>query len=157
MRRDWKSVQPNSLIDALRLGKDYARDKHRLSVERIAELMGIEASLLYKWLANGRMPASLIPAYEHICRCSFVSRWLAASSGHLLIAMPTGRTASGIDMNDLQSSLNTAVGELLHFYAGGADPETVLAAVRTGMEGLAWHHGNVQQADSPQLELGATA
>lgn len=150
-------MQPNSLVDALRWAKDRARDKHRLSVERIAELMGIEAGLLYKWLANGRMPASLIPAYEHITRSNYVSRWLAASSGHLLIAMPKGRNASDAEMHTLQATLNQAIGELLKFYAGSAAPDTTLAAIRTGMEGLAWHHSNVQQATTPQLDLGEPA
>lgn len=154
MRRNWKSVQPNSLVDALRLAKDYAREKHQCSVERIADLMGITADLLYKWLANGRMPATLIPVFENVCRCNFVSRWIAASGGHLLIQWPTGRMAGDADMHALQSGLNAAVGELLKFYKGDSNADETLTAVRSAMEGLAWHHRNVSQADQPQLELG---
>ena len=58
-RRNWKRVTPNSLRDALRLCKDHALEKKNLSVERIADLMGITADVLYKWLSNGRMPAML--------------------------------------------------------------------------------------------------
>ena len=80
IRRNWKRIQPSSLRDALRLCKDHALEKKNYSVERIADLMGITADLLYKWLANGRMPASAIPAYELITGINFVTRWLAAST-----------------------------------------------------------------------------
>lgn len=159
MRRNWKSVQPNSLIEALRLCKDYAAERHQLSVARLAALMGTTEDLLYKWLANGRMPALLIPTYEHVCRCNFATRWLAAAGGHLMIAIPTGRAASGEDMNALQVNLNAAVGALLRFYAAGADgnADETLASLRTALEGLAYQHHNVQQSDQPQLELGEPA
>ena len=52
MARNWKRIQPSSLRDALRLCKDHALEKKNYSVERIADLMGITADLLYKWLAN---------------------------------------------------------------------------------------------------------
>ena len=62
MKRNWKRVRPTSLLHALELCVEYARDVHNLSVERIADLMGITADLLYKWLSNGRLPAMLIPS-----------------------------------------------------------------------------------------------
>ena len=105
MRRNWKRVHPSSLHDALRLCKDHALEKRNCSVERkrIAELMDVTADLLYKWLSNGRMPVSSVPAYEHICGINFVSRWLAA--------------------------------------------------IQQGMEGLAWHKGNVKKHLQPEFEF----
>lgn len=153
MARNWKRIQPNSLRDALRLCKDHALAKHNYSVERIADLMGITADLLYKWLANGRMPASSIPAYEHICGINFVTRWLAASAGQLVIAAPTGRNASAEDMHALQEVLNAAAGKLLQFYNGKAEADAVLAAIQHGMEGLAWHKGNVEKHLQPEFEF----
>ncbi len=153
MARNWKRVQPNSLRDALRLCKDHALDKRNYSVERIADLMGITADLLYKWLANGRMPAASIPAYELICGINFVTRWLAASTGHLMIPVPTGRTASAQDMQQLQEVINTAVGQLLQFYGGKAEVESTLAAIQQGMEGLAWHKGNVEKHLQPEFSF----
>ena len=152
-RRNWKRVTPNSLRDALRLCKDHALEKKNLSVERIADLMGITADLLYKWLSNGRMPAMLIPSYEHICGIDFVTRWLAASAGRLLISVPTGRKASATDMQTLQEVLNTAVGQLLQFYAGKTEAPDTLAAIQQAMEGLAWHRGNVEKHLTPELDF----
>lgn len=152
-RRNWKRVQPSSLRDALRLCKDHALDKNNYSVERIADLMGITADLLYKWLANGRMPVSAIPAYEHICEINFVTRWLAASTGHLMISIPTGRNASAEDMQVLQELLHNAAGKLLQFYTQKADAPNTLAAIQQGMEGLAWHKGNVEKHLQPEFQF----
>ncbi|HGM5017881.1 TPA: hypothetical protein ACKPYW_002282 [Pseudomonas aeruginosa] len=59
-RRNWKNAQPTNLRQALEWCKDHGRERRRLSVERIAEQMGLpDHSALYKWLANGRMPAVL--------------------------------------------------------------------------------------------------
>ena len=153
MRRNWKRVQPASLRDALRLCKDHALEKHNRSVEHIADLMGITSDLLYKWLANGRMPASSIHAYEHICGINFVTRWIAASEGYLIIKAPPGRNAGAADMQALQEALNSAVGQLLQFYSGKAEAGAALAAIQHGMEGLAWHKGNVEKHLQPEFEF----
>ena len=153
MARNWKRVQPNSLRDAMRLCKDHALDKRHYSVERIADLMGITADLLYKWLANGRMPAASIPAYEHFCGINFVTRWLAASTGHLMISIPTGRTATAGDINALQELLTAAAGKLIQFYANKADAPSTLAAIQQGMEELAWHKGNVEKHLQPEFSF----
>ncbi len=151
--RNWKRVQPNSLRDALRLCKDHALEKKNYSVERIADLMGITGDLLYKWLAKGSMPATSIPTYEHICGINLVTRWLAASTGHLMIAAPTGRNATAQDMQALQEVLHAAAGQLLAFYGGKAEADAVLAAIQQGMEGLAWHKGNVEKHLQPEFEF----
>ncbi len=153
MARNWKRVQPNSLRDAMRLCKDHALEKKNYTVERIADLMSVTDDLLYKWLANGRMPAACIPAYEHICGINFVTRWLAASTGNLMIAIPSGRSGKAADMQELQELLNTAVGRLLQFYANKVDAESALASIQQGMEGLAWHRANVQKHLQPEFEF----
>ena len=151
--RNWKRVFPTNMRDALRLCKDYALERKNLSVERIADLMGVSADILYKWLASARMPALLIPAYEHICGVDFVTRWLAGHAGRLVIAVPTGRTASVADMQALQEALHHAAGLLLQFYAGKAEAQATLAAISQGMEGLAWHRGNVAKHNEPELDF----
>lgn len=154
-RRNWKKQHPTSLRHALELCKEHAREKRNFSVERIAEEMG-EADhwTLYKWLQNGRMPAVQIPAYEAACGVDFVTRWLATRGGKLLIDVPTGRKLKVNDVATLQANLHSTVSALMTFYAGNADVEETLAAISHSMESLAWHKGNVEQHDQPQLELG---
>lgn len=153
MSRNWKRIVPTTLIDAFRLCKDYAREKRNLSVERIAELMGVTADVLYKWLANGRMPAILIPVYELACGIDFVSRHLAVSGGRLVLDMPSGRHVKPTETYELQTALNDAVGAVLAFAAGSIQAEEALAIIDQGLGNLAWHRGNVAKADQPELEL----
>lgn len=153
--RNWKRVQPTSLRNAMELCKDFAKEKHNLSVERIAERMG-EADhwTIYKWLQTGRIPAVLIPAYEAACGVDFVTRWLAGTSGKLLVEVPTGRKLEPTDVAVLQDSLHGTVTALIEFYKGKAETETTLACITNALESLAWHRGNVEQHNQPQLDLG---
>ena len=154
-RRNWKRLQPVNIRQALELCKVHARERHNLSVERIAAQMGLpDHFALYKWIQTGRFPAVMIPVYERVCGINLVSRWLAASSGKLLVDMPTGRGCSADDMQQLQEALHAATGALLAFYAGQQEASATLGAIQSAMEGLAWHRGNVQQHEQPQLELG---
>ncbi|BBT16248.1 hypothetical protein WP8S17C03_22970 [Metapseudomonas otitidis] len=154
-RRNWNSVQPNSLRDAMELCKEFALSQRNMSVERISDQMGMaDRFTLYKWLSTGRMPAVLIPAYEAACGCSFVTRWLAGAAGKLVIDIPTGRKCTGQDIQLLQQQLHSATGALMAFHDGQMAADEVLAAIRTAMEGLGWHHRNVAQHIQPQLELG---
>lgn len=151
----WKRAQPISLRDALKLCQQHAKERFNFSIERIAALMGLDDHwTLYKWIANGRMPAVLIPAYEQACGINLVTRWLAGSGGKLLIDVPTGRTTSAHDIQTLQATLHEATGQLMGFYSDNAEASATLAAIQAGLEELAWHRGNVQQHAHPQLELG---
>ena len=153
-RRNWKHVRPTSLIDALRLSKEFAQERGRLSVERIADRMGCTHDSLYKWLATGRLPAILIPAYELACGCSFVSGWLAASAGKAVIDMPTGRTATQTDMVELNSGFASALQMLTDLYAGKAqDSAATVAALTAHLENVAWHRANAAQHATPELEF----
>lgn len=153
-RRSWKSYQPSSLRDALEGCKEFARDRHNKSVERIAAEMGLaDHWSLYKWLQNGRMPASSLLPYEKACGINLVSRWLTASSGKLLIDIPTGRQGQARDIQALQEQLHQVTGLLMAFYDSKASAETTLEGIHNAMQSLAWHKGNVQQHQQPQLEF----
>lgn len=153
-RRRWKNIQPTSLRHGLELCKDFAKEAHNMSVERIAVEMGVtDQWTVYKWLQTGRMPANMIRPYERACGCDYVTRWIAASAGRLTIVIPTGRNCTAKDMQALQELLTTAAGKLLAFYAENIDADDALAAIQAAMEGLAWHRGNVAQTQNPQLEL----
>ena len=153
-RRNWKSLQPNNLNHAMELCLLHAKERENLSVERVAELMGITNHwALYKWLQNGRMPASLIRAFESVCGVDFVTRYLAHSDHKLLIDIPTGRKATGKDINSLQAGFSSAIGLLLSFYEGKAEADQTLTELTNLMEELGWHRGNVLRFDQPELDL----
>lgn len=154
-RRNWKRVRATSLIEALRLCKEFAQERKNMSIERIADRMGVTHDSLYKWLAAGRLPAILIPSFEHTCGCHFASEWLAASAGMLMISMPTGRTATQADMVELNSCFAAALQLLTDFYStpAKADAAETLAALTSHLSQVAWHHANVGQHANPELEF----
>lgn len=155
MNCHWKRKQPTSLRHALELCKDHARERHNLSVERIAERLAMpDHYALYKWMQSGRMPAAVIPAFEHVTGANFVTRYLASSANQLLIPMPTGHQAKADDMQQLQGLLHAAAGAILGFYAGKTDLEQTLADIRNGMEALGWHHANIRLHHTPELAFG---
>lgn len=155
-RAFWKRMRPTSLRHALEGCKDFALEAHRLSVERIAEQMGLaDHWALYKWLQTGRFPMVLIPAYERVCGIDLATRWLASTSGQLLVAMPKGKQASAADLVELNTGFASALQLLGDFYTSGgqADPAPVLEALRGHLEAMAHHHANVAGYRQPELEL----
>lgn len=155
-RRNWKRWQPATLRDALKGCKDFALERHNLSVERIAERMGLEDHWsLYKWIANGRMPLVLAPAYEHACGINLVARWMAATDGKLLVDIPKGRQAQAADMVELNTGFAHALQLLTDFYQGGdkADAAATLDALRNHLQQVAAHHHNVAAYATPELEF----
>lgn len=154
MKRNWKRVQAGSLQQAMELSIEHAREVMHRKVEAVAELMGLENHWnIYKWVQSGSMPTRYIRAFEHACGINLVTRWLAASEGCLIINAPAGRNASAADMHALQEVLNAASGQLLQFYQGKASAADALAAIQQGMEGLAWHKGNVEKHAQPEFEF----
>ncbi len=134
---------------------DYAKDRkdQNLSVERIADLMGIDSHFtLYKWIANGRLPAIMIRPFENACGIDFVTRYLAHSSNRLLVPIPTGKKPESI--NELNCVIADAGALIARFYFDGqVEKGEVIAAITTAMEGLAFHRNNIEKNDQPELEL----
>ncbi|QXL84114.1 hypothetical protein [Comamonas sp. NLF-1-9] len=151
----WKHLRPTSLVHALRLCKEYAQARRNLSVERIADRMGASHDALYKWLATGRMPLVLLPAYEHTCGAHYASDFLAATAGRMAIPLPLGRKVEGVDLLAVNASWAQALQLLTRFYTtpADADPEATLAALRQHLEQVAYHHANVAAFDQPHLEF----
>lgn len=155
-RAFWKRYQPASCRDALEQCKNHGREALNLSVERIAEQMGLaDHWALYKWIQNGRFPLVLAPAYERVCGIDLITRWLAATRRHLLVPMPVGRAASSADLVGMSTAFQHAVQLLSNFYqgAGQGDPQSVLDALRAHMQDVAYHHANVAGFKEPQLEF----
>lgn len=153
-RRNWRTVNPRSLREAIELCKDYALEKHRRNVDRIAELAGEESQwTVYGWLRDGSIPGKKIHAFQHACGCDFITRWLAHSSGMLLIPSPTGRKVDMDDVHRLQGTLNGAVAALIGFASAQMDADQVGAELTTALEALAWHRENAARSHQPELEL----
>jgi hypothetical protein len=151
-RRNWKRIQPISLRHAMVLCKEHGQERLNLSIERIAELMGLaDHWSLYKWIENGRMPAVLIPAYENACGIDFITRWLAASRGRLLIDIPTGRALTDVDVVALQTGFGAAMQLLTDFHSGKADAGATLDALTAHIEQVAFHHANVTKYAAPEF------
>lgn len=153
---NWSRYQPRDLKDAFRACKDCARDKKRYSVERISELMGVTPDSLYKWMADGRMPAAMIPAFEHVTGVHFVTEYLAAGSGRIVIKIPAGHPQDAEALAGLQSLLADAVADLIRCYAGKASVEQTVQELTATLQSLAWHRENVGKLERPELELDLT-
>lgn len=155
-RRNWKRLQPSSMGHAMRLLLEYAKEVHNLSVERVADRMGIKHWTLYKYADGGSLPSHLIRPLEHACECpyQYLTRYIA-HSGHLMtIAIPTGRKAKAKNINALQSSCTTAIDALLRFAERHISADETLQALTATMEDLAWHRAEVERTDLPELDFG---
>ena len=154
-RRNWKKVHASSVIEALRLCKEFAQDKANLSIERIADRMGASHDSLYKWLAAGSLPLIKLPAYEHACGCHFASEFLAVAAGRVLVDMPTGRSGNTASMVELNTGFAEALQLLTNFYAAPAltDPADTLAALTRHLSEVAYHQANVAHCTTPELDF----
>jgi hypothetical protein len=143
-----------SIPHAIELCLEVARQKHNFSVDRVADGMGLANKwVIYKWMESGRLPALMIRPLEQTCGADFVTRYLGHSAHKLLIDIPTGRKVKAVDINQLQASFTQSVSLILAFYEGGANQAETLSSLTQLLEGVAWHHQNVEQHSQPQLEL----
>jgi hypothetical protein len=153
MARNWNRVIPRNTLEAMRLCKDFAKDKKNLSVERIADRMGVTADNLYSWLGTGKMHLSLVQSYEHICGCTFISDHLAHSQGKLAVKIPNGRAVLDTDFLQMHQSFSQMMGLLSKFYDGKADAAETLNAITEHMQTTAWHRANLEKFDNPELDF----
>lgn len=144
---------PTSLRAAFELDKAYALKRKRLSIERIAELLGTTPATLYKWLETDAMPVRALIAWQHLTGSNHVVRYLASREGAVVIPIPVGRQITSEDVHDLQMVLAAASGALLHLKAAAIERDECISALTSGIESLAWHRANVEKAHQPELEL----
>ena len=147
----WK---PRDLREAIRACKDHAREKKRFGVERLAALLDVTDDTLYKWMADGRMPASKIPAFEHACGVHYVTEYLAGGAGRIVITLPTGHPADAESLAALQAIIADATAKLIRCYRGEASVAEVHAELTVSLQALAWHRENVAHLGAPELDLG---
>lgn len=153
-RRNWKRVQPQSLRHAMELCLEYGKEKKNLSVDRVADLMGIPSKwAIYKYLESGKMPANLIRPFEHATGATFVTQYIGASAQKLLIDIPSGKPSDDQSLLDLHHSLNDCVHLLTRFYRGEVEAPEVLNGITEAMQELAGHRENVRKHAEPELDL----
>ena len=142
-------AEPHARRDADRNLTEHGRQQVLRSA---AHLMGQpNTAALYKWLGNGRMPANLIPVFEHACGCHFVSEWLALSTGQMVIAMPRAKKVTAKDINGMQGLFSHATGLLIDFYNGTAGQDETVGALTAVLAEVAGQRANVAQASAPEL------
>lgn len=98
MSRHASKPMPTSLRGAFEQDKAHALARHRLNIERLAELMGTTPATLYKWLETDAMPINRLAAWAH----------LAASGHKVVIDIPHGSATGPQDVQGLQTTLNHA-------------------------------------------------
>jgi len=151
-KRNWKREQPRDIRHAMDLCLEYAKEKHNLSADNVADLMSeVNKWTLYKWIEAGSMPVRKVKAFEHACGIDYLSRWLAMSGNKLVIEIPIGRMAEPEDIHTLQEITHEAIGSLIKFYHQQAGADETVAAVQTALERLAWHRGNVTKCQQPEI------
>ena len=155
----WKNRRATSLVHALRMCKEYAQARRNLSMERIADRMGVSHDSLYKWLATGKLPAILLPTYELVCGVHYASEWLAASADRIVVPMPKGAKAQDAELVEMNSAWAAAFQALNKFYAAPSNEaaEATLDVLRDHMAQVAYHQANVAQYSTPELDFEAEA
>ena len=133
--------------------KDFAKDKHNLSVERIADEMGLTAGRLYQHLENGDMPFNRVRSFQNACRCHYVTQYMAHGDDYILIKMPKGKKISDEKMLQFSATYSKALNELTEFHTHHQNPEAVIAALSEHLEKTAWHRANVERTSQPQLDF----
>lgn len=153
-KRPWNSWQPTCLQEAVEGCLSFALDRHRRSVDQVADLVGESKWTVYKWVQTGGIPAKKIAGFEHACGCHYVTRYLAASARKLLVDIPTGRRAQPSDVAALQASCNSAIGALIEFAAGRVSAPDTHAALTAAMTSLAQERAHIEHHQQPELDLG---
>lgn len=152
-KQNWKRQIPHSLVKALQLTKDHGKDVKNLSVARIADNLGENEDLLYKWLSTAKMPVNKVIALEQTCGINFVTQYFANSQGYLLVKAPTGRKAENKDLTDLQLFMTEVASLLIRFQQEKTDASEVIDAIKVLIQDLAFHERNVATCEHPQAQM----
>ncbi|MBN0002131.1 hypothetical protein JTL74_33315, partial [Pseudomonas aeruginosa] len=96
----------------------FSMQRYNRGIERLAtdHLCQNNASTLYKWMGNGRLPLTMVLSLEKACGLPLITRYLAAAHGKLLVDIPVGKACNASDLQQLQGVLHSATGALMAFY-----------------------------------------
>lgn len=149
----YRNKIPTSFTEALRMCKDHAKAKHQMSVERIADEMGLTAVRLYQHLESGDMPFNRVRSFQRACRCNFVTLYMAHGDDCMLVKIPKGKQITEDQIFGINSTFHKAMTALTEFYQSSTDPDKALAALTEHMATAAWHRRNVEKTMQPELDF----
>lgn len=153
---NWKRAKANNLQEAFWLVKEHGKAKKNLSVARMAELMGLDDdSILYKWIKHASMPTNKVVSFQYVCGANYITEYLAAQEGKLLIDIPTGKQIKEVEVMEMQGSFNEAVSLLIKLADGKSTVDEAVAALTTSMQNIAYHRENVKKNQMPELDFEA--
>ena len=153
-KRNWNRYRPHSLQDATEACIEFARERHNLSIDHIADRMGVASKwTVYKWVESAGIPLRSIHAFEAACGAHYITGYLAARAHKLLIDIPHGRLPSPSDIALVQATCTDAVQALIGFAAGSCSAEETTQHLTRALERLAFERGQVERAHQPELEL----
>jgi hypothetical protein len=153
----WKSLHPSSLSEAMELCIDYAGE-HRRPVKVLADLMGVEAKTLYRWLSDTSMPLNRIRQFEMFCGVSYISEYLCMARGdRVVIAIPAGKKAGVLELAQVQGAFADAMALMVRFYEHGDSAEETVSALTNTLVQLAYQRSNVMKSSAPELDLFGSA
>lgn len=153
-KRNWKSVHPTCLDEAIELCTEHAAEKLRRPAKVMADLMGVELKTYYRWLAESSMPLNKVRQFETFAGASFVSEYLCLAQGNkVVIQIPAGKKAAVAELAEVQGSFAEAMALLVRFYEKGGELEETVSALSRTLSQLAYQRENVLKTGEPELGL----
>ena len=94
---------------AIRDGLKTAKAVCYRQINDVADAMGVNRDVLYKWAQTGRMPAVHVPDFEKACADAAVTRVLAAAQGYLLVPISVDTQTPQLDMARVHCQVASAM------------------------------------------------
>ena len=152
-KKKWKSIKATSISDATDLCLEYATGNRR-PAKVLADLMGIDVKLLYRWISDSSMPLNRIRQFETFCGASYVSEYLCTAHGSkIVIEIPAGKKSDVTDLAEVQANFAEALTLLARFYQHGDEVEQTVSALTRTLSELAYQRSNVSKVSQPELAL----
>lgn len=151
--RKWKPMRPaHSIGHATEMDLAHALKNYNRSIKTVAGLMGTKLDTFYKQLAEDRIPVCAVAAFGHACGSHYLTDFLSAQAGRLVVGMPTGR-ATPLNLAELQVFQSEVLALLMRCYERKADPRETADALTALLGEIAFQRENVLRLDAPELDL----
>jgi hypothetical protein len=151
--RKWKPTKPaHSIGHATEMNLAHALKHQNRGIKTVAGLMGIKLDTFYKQLAEDRIPVCAVAAFENACGAHYLTDFLSAQAGRLVVAMPTGRSTP-LNLAELQVFQSEVMALLMRCYERKANPRETADALTALLGEIAYQRANVLRMETPELDL----